>query len=165
MTTIEDLKQTKQGSKFFNRVNQTPTCWLWTVGTMSGYGWMRCPKRGRNFRTHQWIMMELFGEVPSGKEVCHKCNIRLCVNPEHLYFGTRSENQKDSVRARTHNWVTQDKHGEKHPTAVLTDEVVKTIRSLRDQGIAALAIARHLKINPSTVNNVFYKRGRWSHIP
>lgn len=165
MYTIEDLKQTKSGAKFFTKVNITTTCWLWIAGTMSGYGWMHCSKRGRNIRAHRWIMMELFGEVPSGKEVCHRCNIRLCVNPDHLYFGTRRENCMDQIKAGVHNFLKQDKRGEKHPTSVLTDELVKTIRLLRDQGVSALNIARKLQLNPSTVRNVFHKRGRWSHIP
>lgn len=71
-------------------------CWLWTAATDEcGYG--RFLFRGRNTHAHRvsWILN--FGEIPTGIQVCHKCDIPPCVNPDHLFLGTARDNRHDSI--------------------------------------------------------------------
>lgn len=94
--------------RFLDKVNKTPTCWLWTgSANAGGYGnFMDRP--GKNMTAHRWSLINLGKTpVPKGMVVCHTCNTPRCVNPAHLYAGTNSDNMKDRSRSgkcvgRTH---------------------------------------------------------------
>jgi ribosomal protein L37AE/L43A len=73
-------------------------CWNWlgTVGTISGYGMTSLG--GKNQNAHRYIMTLICGDFPKDLFVLHKCDNRLCVNPNHLYLGTVKDNARDRVR-------------------------------------------------------------------
>lgn len=61
--------------------------------------------------------------------VLHKCDVRNCVNPDHLYLGTQSDNMRD-CRDRGRRFQPEIR-GEKNPMAVLTEKKVKEMRMIR----------------------------------
>ncbi len=75
-------------------------CWLWTSSRHgNGYGLIRTCKKGKrkNHLAHRIVYLAYGGVIPKGFVLRHKCDNKLCVNPEHLVPGTNQENVQDSV--------------------------------------------------------------------
>lgn len=71
-------------------------CWLWEGAPVNGYGWICAPTKGSRF-AHRASYQTFVGPVPEGLMICHKCDVKLCVNPAHLYAGTAKNNFDDWV--------------------------------------------------------------------
>lgn len=88
-----------ESERFWRQVLKTDTCWLWQGAKYhSGYGKFRLSaKPHKQVRTHRYV---LFGANAANKDdnwALHKCDIRACVNPDHLYVGNRKDNVRDLV--------------------------------------------------------------------
>lgn len=86
---------------FWDHVDKTATCWLWTASTRRNYGQARLPGRTQqNAHRVAWILTH--GEIADGMVVRHKCDNPLCVRPEHLEVGTHKDNSQDMARRGRH---------------------------------------------------------------
>jgi hypothetical protein len=78
-------------------------CWLWEGYVRSGYG------RLRGKSVHRLAWEEVNGPIPAGLSICHRCDVRLCCNPEHLFLGTNADNNRD-MSAKGRNGQSKKTH-------------------------------------------------------
>lgn len=75
-------------------------CWLWLGLTKPGksleYGLLHA--YGRNWPAHRLAWTLYRGPIPEGFQVCHHCDVSLCVNPDHLFIGTNTDNVRDCIQ-------------------------------------------------------------------
>lgn len=133
---------------YSNRKISSDGCWLWNgVCNTGGYGQMyiypcRIPKG-----VHR-VAFEIFkGEIPKGMHVLHRCDVRHCFNPDHLFVGTDLDNMRDCSQK---NRIA---FGTRQPHAKLNDEFVKAIRVLaRRDGLSQSEIAKRFGCSQTAVS-------------
>lgn len=90
--------------RLLRNVKKTDGCWLWTGYTSTfGYGMMRFMGKSQNAHRLSWQVHR--GPIPDGLSVLHKCDVPACVNPDHLFLGTQSDNMKDCASKGRLNFV------------------------------------------------------------
>lgn len=132
-------------------------CWNWKAGhAKTGY-----PEFGINnqMRRGNRVVWELIhGPIPPNIDVCHTCDNRSCVNPAHLFLGTRSDNMKDAVKkGRARGLIPS---GEGHPSARLTADQAREIRASTEDALEVAA-----KYGVSRMHVYQIRNGRkWKHV-
>lgn len=101
-------------------------CWIWMRGRgTNGYGYLW--ESGKMVSAHRVSWRLHRGEIPQGMHVLHRCDVRCCVNPAHLFLGSNADNVHDmDAKGRR---VNAQLAGEKHNCAKLTESEVIAIRS------------------------------------
>ena len=148
--------------RFWSKVNvgQCWECWDWMASTDHG-GYGRFGLDGRTSAAHRiaWQLVE--GDLPDGMRVCHHCDNPGCCNPEHLFVGTDLDNARDRDKKGRGNpgWIA----GEGHPNAKLTEDDVRFIRKLFDDGANRKDIATFFGVSGSTID-IIGARKTWKHV-
>lgn len=146
-------------------------CWNWQAACQeSGHGVFHKKIDGlwRTVSAHVQAW-ELLNAQPLPEDLMglHYCWNAPCVNPMHIYPGTKSDNAKDALRAGTlphHSYL----RGEAVNTAKLTAADVSLMRELRDQGWLLRQLSSRFDVSIAVASKVVTKqlaRRSWKHIP
>lgn len=134
-------------------------CWVWMAGT-DGAGYGMFYLQGRDHQAHRVAYRLFVGEITDSLCVLHDCpagDNPLCVNPAHLWLGTKGDNARDR-EAKGRGRVIQ---GERNGNAKLTEDTVRDIRTSIDSNVAA---ARRHGVSADTIS-VVRRRITWGHVP
>ena len=143
--------------RFEKKVSPEPNsgCWLW-LNTQERYGLFHfCPGNIDGAHRAAWRLFR--GPIPDGLFVLHRCDVPRCVNPDHLFLGTQLENRRDCQRK---NRVAR---GASIGNAMLTEDIVATIKCRHRSGERPIDIARSLNLKRVTISAVVTGRN-WAHI-
>jgi hypothetical protein len=152
--------------RFMEKVTILPEsgCWIWTgsIGK-AGYGTFNAGN-GRYISAHRWSYDYHNGEIPKGMNVCHKCDIRCCVNPEHLFIGTQRENMIDASLKGRISRKGNNIIGEKHHLSKLNADCVRQIRAEYNGNYGELKeLAKRFNVSENTILRAFSKK-TWRHV-
>ena len=87
--------------RFNQKINKTNTCWLWT-GAQNSKGYGAMSYNGKVINAHRLSYLLHKGEIPDKLIVCHTCDTPRCVNPDHLWLGTHTDNNHDMIKKNRH---------------------------------------------------------------
>jgi len=136
-------------------------CWEWIRPSSRGYGELN-NKPGLVVRAHVVAWRLKKGEWPKpGECVCHTCNNKKCVNPNHLYLATTGENIKDAWRDGLCK-IPAPQVGSKHWKALLTEDQARRI--LRQKGIkTSRELGKEYGVSAACVKKIFQGKN-WRHL-
>lgn len=113
-------------------------CWIWGMsvrtGRRGGYGQIKVGKKMVSAHRISYLIHK--GEIPKDLQVLHSCDVRSCVNPDHLFLGTQQENMDDMINKGRAKRIGREK-----------------LPNLRDT-------VMHYKRKDGTISKYVYKRKR-----
>lgn len=157
-------KRNKYGGKnsaerFLNSIYKNKDhCWEW-IGHRNKGGYGRIRRNNLDWTSHRYSWFIHFGEIPNNLFVLHKCDNRICVNPDHLFLGTHKDNMKDMSNKKR----TRDQNGSKHSCSKLNEFQVLEIRNRLSNGEEGKKLSIEFNVCPMTISNIKLRK-KWKHI-
>ncbi len=188
VTAPDDVVLAKLPARIIQKLVITDGCWLWT-----GAGRVAVPSKRRGYGHVRWdgpirpiaqVVWEIATDLPfpAGMQACHTCDNPPCARPSHIWAGTQTENQQDSIakgrkvvatgyrngsrlyperRPRGAGCHCRPCRGEANGRAVLTVTDVLEIREAKAVGASTRVLAARYHVNVSTINRAASGR-RWA---
>ena len=113
--------------------------------------------KSKPVKAHRYSYEFHKGKIGPGLHVCHTCDIRSCVNPDHLWLGTSDQNNKD----KANKGRAARQPGESHGMSKLTQSDVDEIRKIYSEGgVSQASLSRKYGIGKPQICRII-KRQRW----
>lgn len=137
-------------------------CWVWTA-SVGSHGYGQFSILDQPFVTHRFSWMIHNGPIQSGLCVLHRCDNRPCINPDHLFLGTKKDNTKDMYKKGRQN--SQAPKGTQNGNSKLTEDEVREIRDLYATGLFTFKqLAERFSLNErSAIGHIVHRRN-WKHV-
>jgi len=101
---VEQYRE-KLRNQILSYTKKSDNCWIWE-GQKQRNGYGSTKMYGKTTPAHRAAYFAFVGEIGERNEICHTCDVRNCVNPDHLFQATHSENMKDmSKKGRGRNGI------------------------------------------------------------
>ena len=157
MTTTDDFADLthEEAISAAARLKPDPACVEWPHGVSThGYGMTRVD--GKVTTAHRAVLLLANPPTDPSLHALHgECHNKLCIRPDHLSWGSRSENMMDKVRDGTSN------RGERCAKAKLTEDDVWDILGSLDAGVQAKALSERYRVSQVTISDIKHGR-RWA---
>jgi hypothetical protein len=162
--------------RFWPKVDKSggpDACWPWMGNRSRGYGHFRFNPGRHTLSAHRVAYFLGHGENPGTLFVLHRCDVKICCNPAHLFLGTTTDNMRDAKAKGL--LCSGDNHysrirpelvlrGTRHGMSKLTESLVAEIRALHATGsFKQIDLAAKFGISQSIVSHVL-RRETWTHV-
>ena len=148
--------------RFWSKVKKSDPdkCWEWTAtfDKRSGYGKISTTKH-RNMAAHRASYEIHNSSIDNTLCVLHKCDNPTCVNPDHLFLGTKQDNNLDKLSKGR----AAGPKGTNNKSAKLTEADILVIRAMIDNKISDVAIAKQFNVYSTTIRMIRLRK-TWNHI-
>lgn len=142
--------------RFMSHVHMCPMsgCWLWTGALQrKGYGWTAF--RGASTLAHRASWAIHNGEIDGAWHVLHRCDVRSCVNPAHLFLGTNDDNVADRIaKGREALCHANPAHGDTHYRVKIPNVAIPLIRARYAAGETQRTIGQTYGVGQSTISAI-----------
>jgi HNH endonuclease len=155
----------QQAARFWERVDKlgvwrshtvADPCWLWTGGRGNGYGIIWWKGRQENAHRIAWILT--VGPIPPGQHVLHRCDVKTCCRPSHLFLGSQGDNMRDFTRKGLRQ------KGEQHHRAKLTAaQVIEIRRRHTEEQASVRQLGAEFAMSRTHIREIIQRR-RWAHL-
>jgi hypothetical protein len=140
--------------RFEAKILRGDGCWEWQGKLMTtGYG--RFHAAGGWRAAHRIAYVAVYGPIPDGLYVCHRCDNRRCVRPDHLFAGTAAENNADGwLKGRMKQPPGVRLPGESNPQCEVSGRDVCLIRGLFWRGVTRSVLAEVFGVSPQYLSSI-----------
>ena len=134
-----------------NRINIVDSgCWEWKLKVRNN-GYARVTYKRKSWYAHRLSYLAFNGILDNSLDVCHSCDNRKCVNPAHLWQGTRKDNMQDAVEKG------RQAKGDQLPQTKIHGETLKEVLKMAKGGVMYKDIAHKYNVTTSCIGRIARK--------
>lgn len=153
------MKHVPVAVRFWSHVAKSDGCWLWTgAPDFEGYGRIKVGPR-RMIGAHRCSLQLAIGrELTTTERALHRCDVRLCVRPDHLYVGDATDNMRDAIERGL--WRAR---GSSNGRSKLNEQQVLEIRAALSAGARQKDLAEKYGVSRQPIWLIAHGKN-WKHV-